>query len=63
MDLIDELLERDAGTVNSTIIGEWFDSWAEIQAKRTMYIGYVFLNGLSVNQWDVLERTNLKRTC
>lgn len=49
MDLIDELLERDAGTVNSTIIGEWFDSWAEIQAKRTMYIGYVFLNGLSVN--------------
>ena len=25
MDLIDELLERDAGTVNSTIIGKQFD--------------------------------------
>lgn len=26
MDLIDELLERDAGTVNSTIIGKSLDS-------------------------------------
>lgn len=26
MDLIDELLERDAGTVNSTIIGKPLDS-------------------------------------
>lgn len=25
MDLIDELLERDAGTVNSTIIGKQLD--------------------------------------
>lgn len=28
MDLIDELLERDAGTVNSTIIGNYrFSIW------------------------------------
>lgn len=39
MDLIDELLERDASTVNSTIIGKWFDSWKQ---SDTMYIGYVF---------------------
>lgn len=29
MDLIDELLERDAGTVNSTIIGKPLDSGME----------------------------------
>lgn len=29
MDLIDELLERDAGTVNSTIIGKPLDSFGK----------------------------------
>lgn len=41
MDLIDELLERDAGTVNSTIIGKPLDSFGKeskaMKKKKVMF--------------------------
>lgn len=51
MDLIDELLERDAGTVNSTIIGMSLSgSWMNLaeDSVRTRYITELSANVLFV---------------
>lgn len=42
MDLIDELLERDAGTVNSTIIGKPLDSFGKNSKAMKKKKSYLF---------------------
>lgn len=76
MDLIDELLERDAGTVNSTIIGKPLDSlFAHLKYCWVVPVGTSFYwkqprkprGGISlvcsVNQWDAAVKMNRKRMC
>lgn len=71
VDLIDELLERDAGTVNSTIIGmsvsrSWINlaedsegRWYTVKRAQCKCLICCHFN----NQWGAAVRMNHKRMC